>query len=152
VVGAEEEGLIGSQAHVDDLSQSERDRIALYLNYDMVGWPNYIFMVYDADESTFRAPVPVPAGVNGARSRRTYEEQTAGEQPHRRSRRLHPVRRRTVGEAVTPGRGETRPGCGSGIIAAVVASRPLRAARGTVGWTQHACQRRSVHPSFEGIV
>ena len=60
--GAEEEGLIGSQAYVDGLSQPERDRIALYLNYDMVGSPNYIFMVYDADESTFRAPVPVPAG------------------------------------------------------------------------------------------
>ena len=32
------------------------------MNYDMVGSPNYIFMVYDADESTFEAPVPVPAG------------------------------------------------------------------------------------------
>jgi len=60
--GAEEEGLIGSQAYVDGLSQAERDRIALYLNYDMVGSPNYIFMVYDADESTSEAPVPVPAG------------------------------------------------------------------------------------------
>jgi Zn-dependent M28 family amino/carboxypeptidase len=30
----------------------------------MVGSPNYIFMVYDADESTFEAPmgVPIPAG------------------------------------------------------------------------------------------
>ena len=150
--GAEEEGLIGSQAYVDDLSQSERDRIALYLNYDMVGWPNYIFMVYDADESTFRAPVPVPAGSTardlGARTknRRLANSRTGG------LAAFTPSRRRTVGEAVTPGRGETRPGCGSGIIAAVVASRPLRAARGTVGWTQHACQRRSVHPSFEGIV
>ncbi|MGH8824736.1 MAG: M28 family peptidase [Jiangellaceae bacterium] len=60
--GAEESGLIGSTAYVDGLSQAERDRIALYLNYDMVGSPNYIFMVYDADESTFEAPVPVPAG------------------------------------------------------------------------------------------
>jgi Zn-dependent M28 family amino/carboxypeptidase len=32
------------------------------MNYDMVGSPNYIFMVYDADESTFEAPVVVPAG------------------------------------------------------------------------------------------
>jgi Zn-dependent M28 family amino/carboxypeptidase len=31
------------------------------MNYDMVGSPNYIFIVYDADESTFEAPVPVPA-------------------------------------------------------------------------------------------
>jgi Zn-dependent M28 family amino/carboxypeptidase len=60
--GAEEAGLVGSTAYVNDLSQAERDRIALYLNFDMVGSPNYIFMVYDADESTFEAPVPIPAG------------------------------------------------------------------------------------------
>jgi Zn-dependent M28 family amino/carboxypeptidase len=58
--GAEELGLIGSTAYVEELSQAERNRIALYLNFDMVGSPNYIFMVYDADESTFAAPVGVP--------------------------------------------------------------------------------------------
>jgi Zn-dependent M28 family amino/carboxypeptidase len=57
---AEEQGLVGSHDYVDGLSQAERDRIALYMNYDMVGSPNYIFMVYDADESTFPAPVGVP--------------------------------------------------------------------------------------------
>ena len=60
--GAEEEGLIGSTAYVEGLSQAERDRIALYMNYDMVGSPNYIFMAYDADQSTFEAPVAVPPG------------------------------------------------------------------------------------------
>ena len=61
--GAEEAGLIGSTAYVDDLSQAERDRIALYLNFDMVGSPNYVQMVYDADKSTFPAVgVPIPAG------------------------------------------------------------------------------------------
>jgi Zn-dependent M28 family amino/carboxypeptidase len=62
--GAEEAGLIGSTAYVEGLSQAERDRIALYMNYDMVGSPNYIFMVYDADQSTFPAPegVPIPGG------------------------------------------------------------------------------------------
>ena len=62
--GAEERGLLGSRAYVADLPQQERDRIALYLNFDMVGSPNYIFMVYDADESTFPAPagVPIPPG------------------------------------------------------------------------------------------
>jgi Zn-dependent M28 family amino/carboxypeptidase len=61
-VGAEEIGLLGSTDYVEGLSQAERDRIALYLNYDMVGSPNYIFMVYDADQSTFEAPVAVPPG------------------------------------------------------------------------------------------
>ena len=32
------------------------------LGYDMVGSPNYIFMVYDADQSTFEAPVTIPPG------------------------------------------------------------------------------------------
>ncbi len=60
--GAEEHGLIGSTDYVNTLPQSELDRIALYLNYDMVASPNYVFMVYDADESTYPAPVPVPPG------------------------------------------------------------------------------------------
>jgi Zn-dependent M28 family amino/carboxypeptidase len=60
--GAEEAGLIGSTQYVNGLSQEERDKIALYLNFDMIGSPNYIFMVYDGDESGFPAPVPVPAG------------------------------------------------------------------------------------------
>jgi Zn-dependent M28 family amino/carboxypeptidase len=59
---AEELGLIGSTDYVQGLSQTERDRIALYLNYDMVGSPNYIFMVYDADQSTYPAPVAIPPG------------------------------------------------------------------------------------------
>ena len=60
--GAEESGLVGSTNYVNGLSQAERDRIALYLNFDMVGSPNYIFMVYDGDQSSFPAPVPVPPG------------------------------------------------------------------------------------------
>jgi Zn-dependent M28 family amino/carboxypeptidase len=59
---AEEQGLVGSEDYVAGLSQAERDRIALYMNYDMVASPNYIFGVYDADESTFEAPVTVPEG------------------------------------------------------------------------------------------
>ncbi|KQS98415.1 M20/M25/M40 family metallo-hydrolase [Cellulomonas sp. Leaf395] len=62
--GAEELGLIGSTAYVEELAtqEGELDRIATYLNYDMVGSPNYIIGVYDADESTYPAPVEVPEG------------------------------------------------------------------------------------------
>jgi len=60
--GAEESGLIGSTNYVNGLSQAEKDRIALYLNFDMIGSPNYIFMVYDGNQSSFPAPVPVPDG------------------------------------------------------------------------------------------
>jgi Zn-dependent M28 family amino/carboxypeptidase len=58
--GAEEAGLVGSTSYVNGLSQAEKDRIALYLNFDMVGSPNYIFMTQDADQSSFKPP----AGVN----------------------------------------------------------------------------------------
>ncbi|MFC0713309.1 M20/M25/M40 family metallo-hydrolase [Cellulomonas biazotea] len=62
--GAEELGLIGSTAYVEDLvaQPGEIDKIATYLNFDMVGSPNYIIGVYDADQSTHPAPVPVPPG------------------------------------------------------------------------------------------
>ncbi len=64
--GAEESGLIGSNAYVFDpvfgLTQEEYDALALYLNFDMVGSPNFIYGVYDADQSTFPAPVAIPPG------------------------------------------------------------------------------------------
>jgi len=56
---AEEAGLLGSAAYVDGLSQAEKDKVALYMNYDMVGSPNGILMAYDANESSW----PAPAGV-----------------------------------------------------------------------------------------
>ena len=56
--------MVGSTNYVNGLTEAERDRIALYLNFDMIGSPNYIFMAYDADESGFPAPagVPIPPG------------------------------------------------------------------------------------------
>ena len=59
---AEEVGLVGSDSYVERLSQAERDRIALYLNFDMIASPNYMFMIYDSDESGYVAPVDVPDG------------------------------------------------------------------------------------------
>lgn len=51
--GAEEFGLLGSRAYVNSLSQAERDRIELMLNFDMIGSPNYVRFVYDGDNSEF---------------------------------------------------------------------------------------------------
>jgi Zn-dependent M28 family amino/carboxypeptidase len=60
--GAEESGLVGSTNYVNGLSMAERDRIALYLNFDMVGSRNYVFMTQDADQSSFEAPAEPPEG------------------------------------------------------------------------------------------
>lgn len=60
--GAEESGLVGSTNYVNGLNAAEKDRVALYLNFDMIGSPNHIQMVYDSDQSGFTAPVPVPPG------------------------------------------------------------------------------------------
>jgi Zn-dependent M28 family amino/carboxypeptidase len=60
--GAEEAGLLGSDHYVTALSQAEQDKIALYLNFDMVGSPNYFYGVYDGDDSSGTAPVDIPPG------------------------------------------------------------------------------------------
>ncbi|MDU0368262.1 M20/M25/M40 family metallo-hydrolase [Microbacterium sp. KSW4-17] len=62
---AEEVGLVGSTAYVDDLianDPAELERISSYLNYDMIGSENFTVGVYDANESTYEAPVEIPAG------------------------------------------------------------------------------------------
>ena len=48
---AEESGLLGSEAYVASLPQSERDKIAAMLNFDMIGSPNFVRFVYDGDLS-----------------------------------------------------------------------------------------------------
>jgi Zn-dependent M28 family amino/carboxypeptidase len=50
--GAEESGLLGSEAYVASLSPSERSRIWAMLNFDMVASPNFVRFVYDGDNST----------------------------------------------------------------------------------------------------
>lgn len=51
--GAEESGTVGSDLYVAGLTEAERANIALYLNFDMVGSPNYVRFVYDGDGSQF---------------------------------------------------------------------------------------------------
>lgn len=61
--GAEEEGLLGSEYYVEQLSDEEAEDIALYLNFDMVASPNYMFGIYDGDNSGgTAAPGFIPEG------------------------------------------------------------------------------------------
>jgi Zn-dependent M28 family amino/carboxypeptidase len=55
--GAEESGLLGSEAYVAGLSAQERSQIAAMLNFDMIGSPNFVRFVYDGDLSD-SAPLP----------------------------------------------------------------------------------------------
>jgi Zn-dependent M28 family amino/carboxypeptidase len=54
--GAEELGLLGAEHYVTDLRENDPEAfedIAMYLNFDMIGSPNYGRFVYDGDASTF---------------------------------------------------------------------------------------------------
>ena len=51
--GAEEAGLVGSQFYVDSLTKSQAKDIELYLNFDMIGSPNFARFIYDGDGSAF---------------------------------------------------------------------------------------------------
>ena len=64
--GAEEFGLLGSRAYVASLSEAERDRIALNLNFDMLGSPNYVRFIYDGDNSSFPVGPDAQAGPAGS--------------------------------------------------------------------------------------
>ncbi|MDH5556140.1 MAG: M20/M25/M40 family metallo-hydrolase, partial [Alphaproteobacteria bacterium] len=58
---AEESGLVGAQYYVDNLTRRGIKDIALNLNFDMVGSPNFVRFVYDGDGSD----TPL-AGPNGS--------------------------------------------------------------------------------------
>ena len=60
--GAEEAGLVGSTHYVQNLTEGEIDDIALYLNFDMIGSPNYVFFIYDGDDSDGIGAGPGPEG------------------------------------------------------------------------------------------
>ncbi|MBC9820529.1 M28 family metallopeptidase [Terrabacter sp. MAHUQ-38] len=69
--GAEEANLIGSTFYVNTLPMAELQKIALYLNFDMIGSPNYVFFIYDGDDSDRTGAGPGPAG--SAQIEKTFE-------------------------------------------------------------------------------
>ncbi len=60
---AEELNLLGSDQYVAGLTAAQRDRIRLYLNFDMIASPNYAIKVYDGDDSDATG---APAGPPGS--------------------------------------------------------------------------------------
>lgn len=66
---AEEFGLLGSRAYVDELKAqrpAELARIALNLNFDMVGSPNYGRFIYDGDNTAFPVGPGAAEGPDGS--------------------------------------------------------------------------------------
>lgn len=59
--GAEELGLLGSEHYVDELGPDQRADIAAYLNFDMLGSPNFARLVYSRGAGG-RDQVVVPPG------------------------------------------------------------------------------------------
>ncbi|KAF2638713.1 Zn-dependent exopeptidase [Massarina eburnea CBS 473.64] len=49
----EEIGLLGADYYVTHLNQTEKDKIRLLLDFDMMASPNYAFQIYDGDGSAF---------------------------------------------------------------------------------------------------
>ena len=63
--GGEELGLLGSDDYVAGLTPEERARIALYLNFDMLGSPNAGYLTYDGDNSDGEGESAGPEGSAG---------------------------------------------------------------------------------------
>jgi Zn-dependent M28 family amino/carboxypeptidase len=76
--GAEESGLLGSEAYVAGLPPEERERIAAMLNFDMVGSPNFVRFVYDGDLSDSEPP-PGGAPEGSAEIEQIFVDYFAGQ-------------------------------------------------------------------------
>lgn len=61
--GAEESGLLGSEYYVNQLTKGDVKNIALNLNFDMIGSPNFVRFIYDGDGSDTEL-----AGPNGSKN------------------------------------------------------------------------------------
>jgi hypothetical protein len=82
-VGAEEEGLLGSNYYVSQLGAADRSKIIAMLDFDMVASPNYARQVYDDDGSTFGFNVSGPNGsalIEGPFSR-WFDSQSEAHEP-----------------------------------------------------------------------
>ena len=79
--GAEESGLIGSDFYVFNLTSEERNDIALYLNFDMIGSPNYVRFVYDGDGSASGIPGPDGSGAIEALFAKFYTDRGLAFEP-----------------------------------------------------------------------
>jgi Zn-dependent M28 family amino/carboxypeptidase len=79
--GAEEAGLVGSQYYVDSLSKKQAKNIELYLNFDMIGSPNYARFIYDGSGDAFGIKGPTGSGNIEAVFEDYFESQGLASEP-----------------------------------------------------------------------
>jgi Zn-dependent M28 family amino/carboxypeptidase len=79
--GAEESGLVGSDHYVFGLTDAEGANIALYLNFDMVGSPNYVRFIYDGDGFAFELAGPDGSGAIEALFEDFYADRGLASEP-----------------------------------------------------------------------
>jgi Zn-dependent M28 family amino/carboxypeptidase len=79
--GAEEFGLLGSEHYVSTLDEEQARDIALYLNFDMIGSPNYFRGVYDGDGDGFGIPGPPGSDAIEAQFEAFYAERGLASEP-----------------------------------------------------------------------
>ncbi|NYJ03688.1 Zn-dependent M28 family amino/carboxypeptidase [Nocardioides thalensis] len=79
--GAEEAGLVGSNYYVNNLGTEGRSAIEMYLNFDMVGSPNYGLFIYDGDGSGFGMVGPDGSDEIEALFERYYAERGIPSEP-----------------------------------------------------------------------
>ena len=96
--GAEESASSARTFYVDSLAAAELDRIALYLNFDMIGSPNYVRFVYDGDGDSARPVGTAPP------SRERLQRVLRREQGSPPSRRRSTVGRTTRHSSTTGSR------------------------------------------------
>ncbi len=81
--GAGELGLLGSSFYIANLSQEEQDSIALYLDFEMIGSPNFVRFVFDGDGSDFGFAGPLGSEAIEAFFEDFYADRDlASRQPH----------------------------------------------------------------------
>ncbi|GAB3478830.1 M28 family peptidase [Nocardiopsis coralliicola] len=74
--GTEEEGLVGSTEYVASLSEAELEDLGLYLNFDMIGSPNYGRFIYDG-RGELPGSIPPPSGSGAVQ--KLFEDYFAAE-------------------------------------------------------------------------
>ena len=79
--GAEEAGLVGSTYYVNNLEDEDLEAIELYLNFDMIGSPNYGLFIYDGDGSGFGLVGPDGSDDIEALFERYYAERGIPSEP-----------------------------------------------------------------------